>query len=396
MNYNTFCLFNQIPKERLIRLTKRKMSKTNFSLLMSIFGAYRNSYYLSMNHPLYKYICHFSNNKKLLKQSNNEKINFENKYKDFADRVAFLIKRKQFIDRNTNFNEEILHFHNMKNTQLQRREIQSVNELKNEIVKSTLIIQKNVRRFLVRKVLLRYQYELLIEDYIKKIIRIQKEIRRYLVQQHVKKVCIINKIIAFREVKLNKIINLMIKYHNDLYSKEQLLIDAIIEYRRAKIEHIQNSFRRYRLSKLVSTIISYEKTHFVITYPFFANEVKMKIFFKKTTKTYVFDFCRLRHIFVLYLDYAELAQGKYLVQLIVDGCVTCDGRFPHCEKADGNFYNIIEFKKNIVNNSVLNTGTEDVDNMEDYQDEEDDCGYDFYANLKRNLTGKVSQYSSID
>ena len=44
----------------------------------------------------------------------------------------------------------------------------------------------------------------------------------------------------------------------------------------------------------------------------------------------------------------------------------------------------------------MNTGTEDVDNIEEDSDEEEDCGYDFYANLKRNLTGKVSQYSSVD
>ena len=396
MNYKTFCLFNQIPKEKLIRLTKRKMSKMNFSLLMSVFGAYRNAYYLSMNHPLYQYICHFTINRKLLSQSDNQKKNFEIKYKDFSYKVAEIIKRKAFFDKNKNFNEEYLQFTNIRTFQLQRKEIHSMNEIRKEIEKSTLVIQKNIRRFLVRKILIRYQYELLMEEYIKKIITIQKEIRRYLVQQHVKKVCIINKIIAFREVKLNKIINLMIKYHNNLYSKEQLLIDAIINYRRSKIEHIQNCFRRHHLSKLVSTIISYEKTHYVITYPFFAKEVKMKIFFKKTSKTYIFDFCRLRHIFILYLDYAELAQGKYLVQLIVDGCVTCDGRFPHCEKTDGNFYNIIEFKKNVVNNSLMNTGTEDVDNIEEDSDEEEDCGYDFYANLKRNLTGKVSQYSSVD
>ena len=77
MNYKTFCLFNQIPKEKLMRLTKRKMSKMNFSLLMSVFGAYRNAYYLSMNHPLYQYICHFTINRKLLSQSDNQKKNFE-------------------------------------------------------------------------------------------------------------------------------------------------------------------------------------------------------------------------------------------------------------------------------------------------------------------------------
>ena len=53
-----------------------------------------------------------------------------------------------------------------------------MNEIRKEIEKSTLVIQKNIRRFLVRKILIRYQYELLMEEYIKKIIKIQKETRR--------------------------------------------------------------------------------------------------------------------------------------------------------------------------------------------------------------------------
>ena len=167
MNYKTFCLFNQIPKEKLMRLTKRKMSKMNFSLLMSVFGAYRNAYYLSMNHPLYQYICHFTINRKLLSQSDNQKKNFEIKYKDFSYKVAEIIKRKAFFDKNKNFNEEYLQFTNIRTFQLQRKEIHSMNEIRKEIEKSTLVIQKNIRRFLVRKILIRYQYELLMEEYIK-------------------------------------------------------------------------------------------------------------------------------------------------------------------------------------------------------------------------------------
>ena len=133
MNYKTFCLFNQIPKEKLMRLTKRKMSKMNFSLLMSVFGAYRNAYYLSMNHPLYQYICHFTINRKLLSQSDNQKKNFEIKYKDFSNKVAEIIKRKAFFDKNKNFNEEYLQFTNIRTFQLQRKEIHSMNEIRKEV-----------------------------------------------------------------------------------------------------------------------------------------------------------------------------------------------------------------------------------------------------------------------
>ena len=78
--------------------------------------------------------------------------------------------------------------------------------------------------------------------------------------------------------------------------------------------------------------------------------------------------------------------------------MACDGRFSHIEKDDGNFYNIIDFTQNYVNTSNLNTGTEDVEyNYNNIsQEDEDDNGYDFYTQLKQNLTGKVSQFSSVD
>ena len=45
----------------------------------------------------------------------------------------------------------------------------------------------------------------------------------------------------------------------------------------------------------------------------------------------------------LYINPVDFKCGKYRVKLIIDGQVTCDGRFPHIEFSDGYYYNIMNF-----------------------------------------------------
>ena len=404
MDIKYFNFFTGYTKEKMMRVSNRRMLKMNFSFLMSIFGIYRSACLFNRRHPLHKYLNSFTPHVRLLPYNKAQKLKLEKMYPVFSKILKKIIKKKKNFEhkkkKNEIFHEEILQFHgpNLRNCQLQRHEKHSLFSIKNEIEKNTLVIQKHVRRFLIRKNLTKFCDEIAVQNFIEKLIFIQKNIKKFISKKKIKVFCIIKKIITFREQKLNKITNLIIKYNNNIFIKRKQLIDNILEFRRSKIELIQNTFRKYYLSKLVSTILSYEKNHYVVTYPFYAKEVYMKIYLKHKIRKYNFEYCKLRHCHILYIDYSDLAPGKYQVQFIVDGCVACDGRFPHIEKDDGNFYNIIDFTQNYVNTSNLNTGTEDVEyNYNNIsQEDEDDNGYDFYTQLKQNLTGKVSQFSSVD
>jgi hypothetical protein len=150
-------------------------------------------------------------------------------------------------------------------------------------------------------------------------------------------------------------------YYHSVNEKSKLIIENILSERIRSITTIQTNIKRYLIQKDLRNIIKNGLTCYKLDYPFKAKGVKIKIFVnlydRSIQKIYDFTFCRIRKIFVLYINPSELNSGKYRVLLVVDNIVTCDGRFPHIEFSDGHYYNIIDFK--LDNDRLQTSDTED-------------------------------------
>lgn len=235
-------------------------------------------------------------------------------------------------------------------------------------------LQKALRLYLKQKSI-KIQWSLTI---------IQSNIRRYLTIKNIKHSCFLNTISLIRKNSFEKILNKMLQYHNIVKFKESVISIMIYSFRNNNIVRIQNKYRTHYLSKLVHEIIEYEKTQYTLLYPFKAKEVYFKLYLNSTidndkyyffnvknkTRQFPFCYCTLRKMFVLYINKYEILQGKYKCQFIVDGYVTCDGRYSYIEHTDGNYYNILEFKNDSQEmeqeqeensrNTMTDIGSEDI------------------------------------
>ena len=177
---------------------------------------------------------------------------------------------------------------------------------------------------------------------------------------------------SYEDFKENfKIIERKIKQffiHNLIRKKG--IFSTIISYRYPRIITIQHRYKTHLYQKLSKEIIAYEKINYVLNYPFICSKVQLKLYrftsqysLDQTTissvdneyyELYNFEKCPLRKIFVLYIKIGKIMPGTYRCQLIVDGDVVCDGRFPR-EEVNGEFYNVITFGmgKNDVTKSNL-------------------------------------------
>jgi hypothetical protein len=116
--------------------------------------------------------------------------------------------------------------------------------------------------------------------------------------------------------------------------------------------------------------------------------------------------CPLRKIFILYIPFENLTPGKYRCQLLVDGILTCDGRFPFVECNKGKFYNIIKFmefecdveKYNSIhenNNNDDNINDNDINNNNNNNNIVDNnsfCLNNLKSDLLNNINFEVNDY----
>ena len=93
--------------------------------------------------------------------------------------------------------------------------------------------------------------------------------------------------------------------------------------------------------KQVKEIIKKEKKSYVLTYPFKAESVQIKIFMNISYKLYNFIICPIRKYFVLYIDKSTINPGEYLCQMIVDNYIKLDNRYKYMLDNKNNFYNLI-------------------------------------------------------
>jgi hypothetical protein len=244
-----------------------------------------------------------------------------------------------------------------------------------------IMIQKNVRRFLAMKKLEKKRKESNFYKKINYIFTCQSNFRRLTIQKKIKYEYMLKKIIEDRSKALNIILKKIRVFNSISRMLQYALIKKIHDTRLNAITTIQRIYKGHLIDKEMKNILSKESKFYSLTYPFKANSVKIKIFISKDDevieKEYAFNYCKLRKIFVLYINPDDFSQGIYRVSFIVDDIKTCDGRFPHIEFSDGNYYSVIEFRlpwekkaKAEENLQYMNTSTDIVQSQR--QDNEED------------------------
>ena len=402
-------------KESLNKLANRKMISMTFQRCINIFGLtpavnYYNKNILKLKSSTLKY-------KKLIK---NKKF-FNNEFQLKLQKIILNIN----INHKTEIEENFSKFNNKGIINFNRKNFNSGRLINyyNKIylfqkIKKIIIIQKYYLGYLTRRLLNQMINEIIKQRLIKKLIHIQKNIRRFLIKKHYKKFIIIKFILNERKKYYKKIYKFQYKYHKKLLLKKGLILENILNNFLKKMLKIQFFIKTYLTHKLTLKILTKNKSNFFITYPYYAkNSVQIKIFHNKSNNflknniyyflndnfdLYNFEMCPLRKIFILYIPFENLSPGKYRCQLLVDGILTCDGRFPFVECNKGKFYNIIKFMEFECDVEKYNSIQNENDNNENVINNSNDnnnivdnnsfCLNNLKSDLLNNINFEVNDY----
>lgn len=338
--------------------------------LISIFGIHRGiaihknriTHPELFEFPFLSYLFYSSNRKNEYEQNN---ISYTSKVKRIINSVSLQNQKNEYCcDKLISFNHST-YFSN-KRQRFNRIHRNTVFEMKGKIITK---MQRAIKFFLLKIFIKNSINQLINQKTQTSVIKIQCNFRRYSTIKQIKKCYLLYIILSTRYKSCSYLRNLIIKYHNKVKYKAIVIYKSILCFRRYHIVKIQNKYRTHYLSKLVQEIIAYEKTQYIITYPFKAKEVFLKMYLnsnlspekyhffsvKNETRQFQFYYCTLRKIFILYINKYEIIQGKYRCQFIVDGQTTCDGRYSYTEYTDGNYYNILEFNTNDVDEQEDNS-----------------------------------------
>jgi hypothetical protein len=275
---------------------------------------------------------------------------FNKKYKEsgFSKFVKkFLSQKNQYKlkDLQNNFQENIL-----KKTHLevnQRYQLLKKDEIFKLKQSKATTIQSQFRALSARRNFLRRNKEEIERRINHHLVKIQCQFRRYLIAKNIRIHLILQTVLEKRKLAIS-MINFNLKYFcENMKIKKYLLLKRILNTRLDKIKIIHKAFRSYYYRKKVNRILNKEKNFYSITYPFVCKKVRLVVYINFVGQVkeliYDFDYCTLRGTHVLYINPADFKSGNYRVKMIVDDHVTCDGRFPHIEFSDGQYYNIIHF-----------------------------------------------------
>ena len=318
-----------------------KIKKINLNSILSIFG---------MNYGIFKYIEKINDTK--------EKYNSSFEFKNTIKNAIINIKYNKNVMENNSFKKDLINFYSKENKRkygllIGRYNHYKINNFYQLKIKSIIKIQKNIKHFLTIRCIQKLILFQIRKRIYNKIILIQKYYRKYNTKIKLKKALIIKSILEQRKKKYNTLENCIKRYFYKNKIKKFILINRIFKKRLEKILFIQGAIKSYYMKKLYKAIVDYEKYHYTLTYPYKAKTVKFLLFnntsspfmlnSNKQYKEFSFELCPIRKIFVLYIFKNHIRYGKYRCQFIVDGKITCDGRFPHLETLKGEFYNYIYF-----------------------------------------------------
>ena len=314
------------------KIAKYKMKNMNLNILLNSIFNLKNS--ININNPLYKYIKNAQYYQyKNLKMNNSENVHLLDV--QFKNNIK---KKCPKIDKILNFSQNLKNFKCFYYSRMSNIEYKKIN---NNKIEKIILIQKHVRGFLSKKIFDEEVNKIIVKIIISKILKLQKAIRQFLNKKKSLSHFIINIIQNERYSKSNKITDIFSLYHFRNLYKKYLLIQKIINARNKSILKIQTKYRAYILLKKVKDIINKEKNSYVLTYPFNAESVKLKIFMKASYKIYDYFICPIRKYFVLYIDKGSINNGEYLCQLIVNNNIVLDKRYKYIVDKNNILYNLI-------------------------------------------------------
>lgn len=359
--------------------SSNSFSSLDFKLLKTIFGFAKKS---QMNNHNRK------RNRLDFMYVSMAKSYFEQKNKGFALFLKRFITRRKMLhapkkEKKNKEKEQLLSFININQHNLANYCNRYFNHKKHcsfiDKITQTIRIQSFWRSFILRKKFFTQIRIALNKTALISVIKIQSFIRKQLTIKHVKTFCVLNSIIKKRINSEEKINNIIESFYNVNAFKTSYLLNELIEYRKKSILKIQSYYRMRLTQKKIEALLQKIKTHYTITYPFYAKKVQLKVYilltstFRFITKTYDFIIDPILNTFILFIDYNEFEPAKYKCQLIVDSEVTCDGRFPHIELNDGKFYNLINFTKN----GIICSNESELDEYNDRKYDNCESGSDF-------------------
>ena len=314
------------------KIAKYYMKSMNLKLLLESIFKLKKS--LNMNNPLLKYIkdvqpynfinlnINITPSAPILKEyyKNKNKINLKNKREKI---LSFAGNKKNF------------YFSRICNTDY-KRAIHNRNE-------KIILIQKHIRGFLSKKIIDEEVNKIIAKRIIDKILLIQRAVKKFLIRKKSLDKLIVNVIRNERISKSNKITDIFSLFHYRNIYKKNLLIKKILKVRNDSVLLIQNKFRTLIFIKKVKEIIQKEKKSYVLTYPFKAESVQIKIYMKMSYKIYNYFICPVRKYFVLYIDRDSINSGEYLCHLIVNNNIILDKRYKYIVDKKNILYNLISF-----------------------------------------------------
>ena len=331
-------IVNQIRSFNFENIANNKMKHMNFSFIMNTIINLRKM--INNNSPYMRYIKYVKpyNLKKakiILKNNNNiEKPLFNGKNKIINIKKNFPIKTAEiisFINRNN--------YKNFYYTRMSNIEFKKINI---NITEKIILLQKNIRGFLSRKVLDENINNVIAKNIIKSILIIQRGFRKFLYKKNKLDKLIIKIIKNERNIKGNKITDIFSLYHYRNLYKKHLIIKKIVISRYKSASLIQSKFKSFIIRRKIKDILKKEKNSYILTYPFQAESVQIKIYKNKTFKIYNYFICPIRKYFVLYIDKKQIEPGEYLCHIIVDNNIKIDNRYNYKNK-NNIIYNLIGF-----------------------------------------------------
>ena len=315
------------------KIAKYYMKYMNLKLILESIFKLKKS--LNKNNPLLKYIkdaqpynfisinIDSTSNRSLLKEYyKNKNINKINKNSFKNDKII------NFVGKKRNF-----YFGRMCNIDY-KRVIHNRNE-------KIILIQKHIRGFLSKKIIDEEVNKIIAKRIINKILIIQKTVKNFLTRKKSLDKLIVNVIHNERISKSNKIADIFSLYHYRNLYKKNLIIKKILKIRNDSVLLIQNKFRLFIFTKKVKEIIKKEKKSYVLTYPYKAETVQIKIYMNMSYKLYNYFICPIRKYFVLYIDKGSIDAGEYLCHMIVNNNVILDKRYKYIVDKNNILYNLI-------------------------------------------------------
>lgn len=314
------------------KIAKYRMKKMNLIFLLNSLFKFKNN--VKENNPLLKYIKGvrpYTNISIKLKTPEKELI--MNKY--FQNKILNKFPKNEKI---LNFLPKIQNFKNFYYSRISNNEYKKISHNRNEKI---ILIQKHIRGFLSKRIIDEEINKIIAQKIIHKILIIQRGVRNLLNKKNSLSHLIVNIIQNERAIKGNKITDIFCLYHQRNLYKKNLIIQKILKVRNESIILIQHKYRSYRYIRKIKEILEKERKSYVLTYPFIAESVQIKIYMSSSYKFYEFFRCPIRKYFVLYIEKGTIPNGEYLCNIIVNNNIILDRRYKYIVGKNNALYNLI-------------------------------------------------------